>query len=77
MTETNVMETYFRPKEKIKRKDLVEALYRLADSPEVIFNENFNDIDSNQEYANSITWAVNSEIVSSSDNVKPYGNIEK
>ena len=53
----------FAPEEAATRAVLVEALYRLAGSPEVTSNKSFSDVADTASYKDAVLWAAENGIV--------------
>ncbi len=56
-------ETTFGPGEDMTRAVLVEALYRLAGSPDVAAENPFSDVADDASYKNAVIWASENDIV--------------
>lgn len=69
----------FGPHTNLKRAMLVEILYRMEDSPAVLFNNSFNDITNNLWYSKAIAWASYNKIINGYENnmFEPWRNVTR
>lgn len=61
---SGISDTEFGPNVAMNRAMLVTVLYRMENEPNVIVNDKFTDVASNQWYAKAVAWANANNIVS-------------
>ncbi len=55
--------TKFSPTGSLTRGQLVTILYRMAESPEVVFTKRFSDVPAGKYYSDAVIWAANTGVV--------------
>ena len=70
---TGLTQTEFGPEETLSRSQFAVILYRMEDSPEIVYTDKFDDVEDDIWYTDGILWAAENEIVTGYGDTGLYG----